>query len=78
MSEQFKLDQRVPQGSCLGPVVFTDYSSPVFSVIDQHGKLGHATPMIIKFTVVSILILYTVTVSSWNDALEASIDGCKA
>ena len=41
-SEQFKLDQGVPQGSCLGHVVFTDYSSPVFSVIDQHGKLGHA------------------------------------
>ena len=41
-SEQFKLDQGVPQGSCLGPVVFIDCSSPVFSVIDQHGKLGHA------------------------------------
>ena len=41
-SEQFKLNQRVPQGSCLGPVVFTYYSSPVFSVIDQHWKLGHA------------------------------------
>ena len=40
--EQFKLDQGVPQGSCLGPVVFTEYSSIVFSVIDQHGKLGHA------------------------------------
>ena len=41
-SEQFKLHQGVPYGSCLGPVVFTDYSSHVFSVIDQHGKLGHA------------------------------------
>ena len=41
-SEQFKHDQGVPQGSCLGPVEFTEYSSPVFSVIDQHGKLGHA------------------------------------
>ena len=40
-SEQFNLDQGVPQGSCLGPVEFTEYSSPVFSVIDQHGKLGH-------------------------------------
>ena len=30
------------QGSCLGPVEFTEYSSPVFSVINQHGKLGHA------------------------------------
>ena len=41
-SEQFKLDQGVLQGSCLGPVVFTYYSRPVFSVNDQHGKLVHA------------------------------------
>ena len=26
----------------LGPVEFTEYSSPVFYVINQHGKLGHA------------------------------------
>ena len=42
MSEQFKLDHGVPQGSCLGPVEITEYSSPVFSITDHHGKLGHA------------------------------------
>ena len=42
VSEQFKLDHGVPHGSCLGPVEFTGYSNPGFSVIDQHGKLGHA------------------------------------
>ena len=42
MSKQFKLDYGVPQGSCLGPVEFTEYCSPVFSVINQQGKLRHA------------------------------------
>ena len=42
MSEQFKLDYGVPQRSRLGPVEFTEYSSPIFSIINQHGKLGHA------------------------------------
>ena len=42
MPDQFDLDQGVPQGSCLGPVEFTEYSSPVFYVTNQHGKLGHA------------------------------------
>ena len=32
----------VPQGSCLGPVICTVYSSPVFNIIDQHGNQGHA------------------------------------
>ena len=42
VSEQLKLDYGVPQGSCLGPVEFTEYCSPLFSIINQHGKLGHA------------------------------------
>ena len=42
VSEQFKLDYGVPQGSYLGSVEFTVYSSPIFSIINQHGKLGHA------------------------------------
>ena len=40
VSEQVKLDYGVPQGSCIGPVEFKGYSSHVFSLIDQHGKLG--------------------------------------
>ncbi len=41
VSDQFKLDQGVPQESCLGPVEFTQYLSPIFHIIDQQGKLGH-------------------------------------
>ena len=32
----------MPQGSCLGPIEFTEYCSLLFSIINQHGKLGHA------------------------------------
>ena len=31
----------MPQHSCLGSVEFTEYSSPILSIINQHGKLGH-------------------------------------
>ena len=41
MSEKFNLEQSGPQGSCPGPVMFTQYSSPVFKVIDSHTKQGH-------------------------------------
>ena len=42
MADQFDLDQGVQQGSSLGAGEFTEYSSPVFSVINQHRKLRHA------------------------------------
>ena len=42
MSEQFKLDYGVPQRTYVGPVEFIEYCSPLFSIFNQHGKLGHA------------------------------------
>ena len=42
VSDQFKLDYGVPQWSCLGPVEFTEYCSPILSIFNQHGKLVHA------------------------------------
>ena len=40
-SDRFILEQGVPQGSCLGPVLFTGYSSSVFEVINQSDMHGH-------------------------------------
>ena len=77
VSDQFALDQRVPQGSCPGPVEFTEYSSPVFYIINQHGKLGMPTLMTIKYTVVSTLILWTVTMSQWKGASVIPAAGCR-
>lgn len=41
MSEMFELDKGVPQGSCLGPVLFTEYASSIFEVIHGHSMIAH-------------------------------------
>ena len=37
-SKRFDFNQGVPQGACLGPVLFTDLASPVFNFIHASGK----------------------------------------
>ena len=41
LSQLSEVDCGVPQGSVLGPVFFTLYSSGVFSLVDHHGFLIH-------------------------------------
>ena len=41
-SKEFDLHQGVSQGSCLGPIKFIEYSSPVFDLVAQHDKSVHA------------------------------------
>ena len=36
LSEKFKLDFGVPQGSCLGPLLFVVYASKLFKIIESH------------------------------------------
>ena len=35
LSERFSLDCDVPQGSCLGPILFITYASELFKVVDN-------------------------------------------
>ena len=42
MSPPVRLQHGVPQGSVLGPLFFLLYTTPVFSIIDSHGFIGHA------------------------------------
>ena len=41
-SESLQLNQEVPQGSCLGPLLFTLYASKLFEVVKRHLPSVHA------------------------------------
>ena len=41
-SESVQLNQRVPQGSCLGPLLFTIYASKLFEVVKRYVPSVHA------------------------------------
>ena len=66
-SESSRLPHGIPQGSCLGPLLFTTYSSKLFEVIRDHLPVAHAyaddTQLYLSFR--------PDTTSSQSDAIEA-------
>ena len=41
LSDRVKLQYGVPQGSCLGPILFLIYASTLFDVVEHHLPKGH-------------------------------------
>ena len=67
LSEQFNLQCHVPEGSCLGPLLFTIYASKPFEVIKNYLPQSHTytddTQLYLSFNADSAC--------SQNDAVEA-------
>ena len=78
-SESLNLPFGVPQGSCIGPLLFTLYSSKFFEVIKPHLPEAHAyvddSQLYLLFTP-NNEVNESEAIKSWNFASERSEHEC--